>query len=370
MNVFRLLGDFCHLYSILVLIYKIHSRKTCAGISLKTRALYLLIFLTRYEDLFLYFVSVYNTFMKLLYLAAAGYTVYLMAFSEGYRDTWYKELDRFAVLPLIAASGLLGLVCTSRYSFFEISWTFSVVLESVAILPQLYHLTLVPTLPALPLSHLVALGLYRFFYVVNWVFRLAEKGAWDNTAFCFGVVQTIVWGDFLWVWYNRKQIKLPGVSGVAALHAEGNVEDVQTTVDEADMAQSFVLKGLFRAAVYADEKLFGGRGRVQQQLSVSAYPDHQVRIERGGSGSAAGQVIGHGVYRDEETAVESVPNTTEAAHLPVKAATTVGEGGREIAAAAAASVGTHTAASGPRPPTAPSAPTTPTNKGKDEFDVD
>lgn len=36
-NLFRLGGDFLHMLSILILIYKMHAQKSCAGVSLKTQ---------------------------------------------------------------------------------------------------------------------------------------------------------------------------------------------------------------------------------------------------------------------------------------------------------------------------------------------
>jgi ER lumen protein retaining receptor len=87
MNVFRLCGDMAHLLSILVLLLKISGMRSCrgalrrcpgllqpparagatpvsppcalcaAGVSLKTQELYLLVFVTRYLDLFTNFVS-------------------------------------------------------------------------------------------------------------------------------------------------------------------------------------------------------------------------------------------------------------------------------------------------------------------------
>ena len=94
MNVFRLAGDMMHLMSILVILLKIRATKSCrgeggscavarecavaalvaalvggtrrhptplppapAGISLKTQELYLLVFVTRYLDLFYSYIS-------------------------------------------------------------------------------------------------------------------------------------------------------------------------------------------------------------------------------------------------------------------------------------------------------------------------
>lgn len=81
MNIFRFLGDLSHLASILILLHKIQTTRSCRGISFKSQLLYLIVFLTRYVDLFTRpLVSVYNTVMKLFFIASTAYTLYLMKF--------------------------------------------------------------------------------------------------------------------------------------------------------------------------------------------------------------------------------------------------------------------------------------------------
>lgn len=321
MNIFRLLGDFCHLYSILVLIYKIHVRKTTAGISLRTCVLYLFVFLARYGDLFLYYINFYNTFMKILYLSATTYIIYLMTINPDFKNTWYHDLDNMSILPLLVGSSVLGLICTSQYSIFEIMWTFSIVLESVAILPQIDHLTKVPALPALPLSHLVALGLYRFFYVLNWVFRIGADGIWDLTAFFFGIVQTIIWADFLWVWYNRKQIKLPpDVSAQTLRGQEEGMAGEGQQVDAGDMSKSLVLTHIITFVKLVEERILGGR--LRPGLSVSAYPDQSL------AGQAAEAYTDVQAQREEE--YNFVPDVSPQQRPIASAATPSDEGTRQL----------------------------------------
>ena len=51
------------------------------GISFKTQALYVAVFVTRYLDLFLgEWVSLYNTLMKLFFIGSSGYILYLMKY--------------------------------------------------------------------------------------------------------------------------------------------------------------------------------------------------------------------------------------------------------------------------------------------------
>ena len=72
MNFFRIAGDMCHLLSFVVMFYKLQASGSCAGISLKTQELFLIVFLTRYVDLFTSFYGVYNSFMKVAYIASTS----------------------------------------------------------------------------------------------------------------------------------------------------------------------------------------------------------------------------------------------------------------------------------------------------------
>ena len=71
MNAFRLAGDISHLASFFFLIHRLLQKRTAQGLSLKTQELYLLVFITRYLDLFTSFHSIYNTLMKCVYIAGA-----------------------------------------------------------------------------------------------------------------------------------------------------------------------------------------------------------------------------------------------------------------------------------------------------------
>ena len=59
MNLFRLCGDVSHVVSIVVLALRLNATKSAVGISLKTQELYLIVFVSRYADLFSHFYSLY-----------------------------------------------------------------------------------------------------------------------------------------------------------------------------------------------------------------------------------------------------------------------------------------------------------------------
>ena len=104
MNAFRLAGDMFHVVSILVLILRLRVSKNAIGISIKTQELYLLVFVSRYLDLFTTFYSFYNTIMKILYISATSYIIYMVRRTEPFKTNFEKAQDsflhwRFAVLP-------------------------------------------------------------------------------------------------------------------------------------------------------------------------------------------------------------------------------------------------------------------------------
>ncbi|KAI9712993.1 MAG: hypothetical protein M1812_006741 [Candelaria pacifica] len=87
-------------------------------------------------------------------------------------------------------------------------YTFSLILESVCVLPQLLLLrqTTVPTV--IDSFYLVTLGSYRGFYILNWIVRAAQKEHPDPISVIFGIVQTALYVDFAWVYWTRQRVKL------------------------------------------------------------------------------------------------------------------------------------------------------------------
>ncbi|KAE9978773.1 mitochondrial Homoaconitase [Venturia inaequalis] len=114
---FRILADFSHLLSILILLQKMKSSSSASGISFKSQFLYLIVYVTRYLDLLWTFWKVdnlYNTIFKIVFLASSGYTVYLML--NDYRPTRDPNQDTFKVEYLIGAAAVLGLVFPYAYT--------------------------------------------------------------------------------------------------------------------------------------------------------------------------------------------------------------------------------------------------------------
>ncbi|GAA6011450.1 hypothetical protein JCM8202_004030 [Rhodotorula sphaerocarpa] len=202
MNIFRLLGDLSHLASILILIHKIQTSRTARGISFKSQLVYLIVFLTRYVDLLTGpYISLYNTVMKIFFIASSGYVLYLM--KVRYRPTQDPAIDTFRLEYIIGPSIVLGLIFNYKFSVSEILWSFSIFLEAVAILPQLFMLSRTGEAETITTHYLFALGAYRALYIPNWVYRYFTEDKIDLIAVFAGIVQTALYSDFFYIYYTK-----------------------------------------------------------------------------------------------------------------------------------------------------------------------
>lgn len=203
-----------HLFSIIVLLLKINATKSCSGVSLKTQELYLLVFVTRYLDLFQSYISLYNSCMKFIFIVSSGCIIGYMRKHKVVSQTYDAEQDTFRVAFLVWPSFLLAAVINQKLSVMEILWTFSIYLESVAILPQLVLLQRTKNVDNLTSNYVFLLGSYRGLYLLNWIYRcLTEEGYRQWIVWISGLLQTAIYCDFFYYylksWRKNERLSLP-----------------------------------------------------------------------------------------------------------------------------------------------------------------
>eukprot|EP00614_Pseudopedinella_elastica_P012976 CAMPEP_0172612186 /NCGR_PEP_ID=MMETSP1068-20121228/31761_1 /TAXON_ID=35684 /ORGANISM="Pseudopedinella elastica, Strain CCMP716" /LENGTH=220 /DNA_ID=CAMNT_0013416333 /DNA_START=147 /DNA_END=809 /DNA_ORIENTATION=- len=210
MNIFRLAGDMSHVVSIFLLIVRLLASKQATGISLKTQELFLLVFITRYLDLFTTYYSLYNSIMKVMYIAATGYIVYMIRFKEPWRSKYDASQDsflhlKFAVAPC-AVLAVLTQVVSMSLDPVELLWTFSIYLEALAIVPQLICLQRFREVENLDGHYIFLLGAYRGLYILNWVYRSYYEPYYHHNwlVYIAGAVQTCLYGDFFYYYVISK----------------------------------------------------------------------------------------------------------------------------------------------------------------------
>merc|ERR1712117_470861 len=165
-----------------------------------SQILFLVVFVTRYLDLVTNF-----------FIVSAAATVYLMYVK--FKATYDGNHDTFRVEFLVVPSLLLALILNHEFSVMEILWTFSIYLESVAILPQLFMVTKTGEAESITSHYLFALGMYRALYILNWVYRYYFEGFYDIIAIVAGCVQTFLYCDFFYLYVTKvlkgKKLQLP-----------------------------------------------------------------------------------------------------------------------------------------------------------------
>jgi ER lumen protein retaining receptor len=198
----------------------------CAGISLKTQELYLVVFCTRYLDLltplvtgasprFSWVVQTYLFVMKLFFISATAVTVWLIR--GPLHATYHRDHDTyrhvaFGVLPAMVVSAVItfGWHEDTWWSYVrEVFWAFSIVLESIAILPQLIVLQRYQDTSNITIYYIASLGLYRGLYVINWIYRYWTEGSLEMIPFVFGILQTILYSDFFIQYQHALRHLLP-----------------------------------------------------------------------------------------------------------------------------------------------------------------
>ncbi|KAH0387409.1 hypothetical protein KCU92_g1827, partial [Aureobasidium melanogenum] len=221
LNPFRILGDVSHTVSKCILIWSIHTNKSAEGVSLITQALYCVVFIVRYLDLFSIphsFLGFWNFTLKIFYISTSLYIVFLM--TRVYARTREREkawkMGLWSLVGSVVCAPVVAAIFMQKKPFtqggaFEIPYTFTLILESLCILPQLLLLrqTSVPTV--IDSFYLATLGSYRAFYILNWILRSFTEDRHQDifpVSFTFGVIQTLFYLDFAWVYWTRQRVKL------------------------------------------------------------------------------------------------------------------------------------------------------------------
>jgi ER lumen protein retaining receptor len=170
----------------------------------------------RYLDLFTTFYSIYNSVMKVVYIATTASIIYTIKYQEPIKSTYDKSQDTFlhwkyAVAPCAVLGIITHLIGSSRaagggFDLIELLWTISIYLEAIAILPQLIVLQRYREVENLTGNYIFFLGAYRLLYIFNWIYRANYEAHYKHhwvVYFC-GVVQTLLYVDFFYYYVKSK----------------------------------------------------------------------------------------------------------------------------------------------------------------------
>ncbi|KAF9758222.1 ER lumen protein-retaining receptor 1 [Nosema granulosis] len=209
-NTFRFLGDAFHVSSKVVLAHKIEKTKSCSGLSFKTQFLYFLVFICRYFDIFEFkyrrFMNLYNLILKICFVAFQAVILYLVRIK--YYASYDSKSDTFKIRLLVIPSAVVSLLLKSKsegvYEWVsEYLYCFSLVLESIAILPQLVQLQEEGESESMTSVFILLLGLYRAMYTIYFLLKWAAGLRVSPVLMACGMIQVLVYLDFFFVYYKH-----------------------------------------------------------------------------------------------------------------------------------------------------------------------
>jgi len=162
-------------------------------------------------------MSIYNTVMKILFTSMTMYIVYILKMKlysiHEYVDDYFTV--KYLILCCIIASSIkmyyenIKEYGSDLLFIFECSWTFSICLEAVTIIPQLFLLQKKGSIENLTSHYMAFLGFYKILYIMNWIYRLRLDG--HNTQIIVwigGIFQSVLYADFFYLYYKSKQKNL------------------------------------------------------------------------------------------------------------------------------------------------------------------
>jgi len=195
-NLFRYIGDYMHLFGIMVLLGTIAKNKSVAGISRSTQVMYFLVFVTRYLDLFDHTQTMYLVVFKMTYILTAC-TILVCFYTL---DVTYQRVNDTCNLSVILFPCITAaLLLTNEYSVLEILWTFSEFAEGFAMVPQ--YIFCYREKGARDWGaglYVMSLGSYRVFYALNWIYKKYQMPHYsDLQSWMGGVIEIMFFVDFL-----------------------------------------------------------------------------------------------------------------------------------------------------------------------------
>jgi ER lumen protein retaining receptor len=177
---------------------------------LKSQELYLIVFITRYLDIFTVFYSLYNSIMKVFFISSTAVIIYLLKCSERWHTSYNPTHDnflhwRYIMLPTFGLGWLTHFIWGRNLNLMEGLWCVSIYLEAVAMLPQLIMFRSDRILKGNQgdvkdeiLLPIFLLGIYRGLYIINWIYRAITERNYRHhlVVYTCGIVQVLLYSSF------------------------------------------------------------------------------------------------------------------------------------------------------------------------------
>ncbi|PPS01002.1 hypothetical protein GOBAR_AA19680 [Gossypium barbadense] len=206
-NHFFVASESIHAAGILVLIYKLTTKKTCSGLSLKSQELTAIYLAVRVVCSFNLECDI-HTLLDFATFLFTAWVIFMIRFKL--KSTYIKELDNFPIYYMVVPCAILAMLINPRTAhiyFSHVLWAFCVYLEAVSVMPQLRMMQNAKMIEPFTAHYVFALGMARFLACAHWIIQVYETGGrylflvgygylWFPMAILAEIVQTFILVDF------------------------------------------------------------------------------------------------------------------------------------------------------------------------------
>ena len=118
------------------------------------------------------------------------------------------------IYPAALVLTILFHINGKKHQWFDYCWSFSVWLEALAIIPQLYIVYKKREVEIITGSYMACLGCYKVFYVMSWIYQWINNTPLLMVKVVAGIIQITLYLDFLYYYFisakvSANTIKLP-----------------------------------------------------------------------------------------------------------------------------------------------------------------
>ncbi|KAH9784767.1 er lumen protein-retaining receptor c28h8.4-related [Citrus sinensis] len=229
---FFVASEAIHAAGIMVLIYKLTTKNTCSGLSLKTQELTAMFLALRLVCSIIMEADI-HTVLDFATLASTAWVIYMIRFKL--KSTYIKELDNFPIYYIAVPSAILAFIVHPSNRLINLSgilWAFCVYVESVSVLPQLRLMQNAKMIEPFTSHYVFALGVARFLSFAHWILQLIETRGrylfllghgylWFPVAFLAEMIQTFILADFCY--YYIKSLNFNGACASGFINGLGYI---------------------------------------------------------------------------------------------------------------------------------------------------
>ena len=161
MNLFLFFGDFLHLFSFVLIIFKVCFDRNYCLISIEMQMIKTFCFLLRFLDLFFFRINFYNSIMKIIIIILNLIIMKLLLNQN-------KKINKKILFFIIKISFFFS-IFSFNFWWFDLIYSFSLWLESFSILAEIFLLEN-EKIDEFIFFYLIVIFFYRICYFFNWIF--------------------------------------------------------------------------------------------------------------------------------------------------------------------------------------------------------